>query len=31
MEGGIKAMLAIEERGQKFWTRASYEFFQSNY
>ena len=22
-------MLVIEERGQKFWTSVSYEFFQS--
>ena len=31
MEGGIKAMRAIEERGQIFWTRASYKFFQRSY
>ena len=24
---GIKAMLAIEEHGQKFWPRALYKFF----
>ena len=30
IEGSIKAMLAIEEGGKRFLTRASYEFFQSN-
>ena len=31
MEGGTKVMLAIEEHGETFGKRASYEFFQMSY
>ena len=31
MEGGIKTMLAIEERCQKVLNKNKYEFFQSSY